>query len=979
MRARTLAVAIVVLALAAYLGRHFWTPGQEPARAPGILAYLEPELTSPGTGTAASSPTPARRFDAEQFRNPGVAFRPWTRWWWPGNDVEPAELRREIEMFASKGFGGVEIQSFGFGLPRDLPPEQVARILSFDSARYYRNLQVALATAREVGIGVDLTAGAGWPTASPAVELGDGLLGLTHSKFQVDGGREVRIPLDPPGGDLQAVVAARILREHGSDPDRPVTLDPSDLRVLDGFVDDDLELVWTPPAGRWQIVALWSAPTGQTPIAYPAARAAYIVNHFDRERVRANYDYLFGARTGLSSFFGGPLRAIFNDSFEFTTGRHFSEDFLEEFRARRGYDLRPFLPAILALGYNNAHIRPAHKRRPFWLRGVNERVMYDYDRTVSDLFIERFVIATADWAHQRGLVSRLQPYGIIFDVIRAAGEADIPEAEQAFAGGSELFLKLISSGALLANRPLVSAEALVFQGQDYMITPQKAKLAIDTLFAAGVNHVVYHGTPYRYPIGDTGALWNPWSSPASPRLAFSTVVAESDNFWRYQKQFNDYVARVQYALRLGRPTADVLIYYPYLGVVPRKLAGPGLDLARKQQPAKHLPHSSREAWLDANREIVLALENHGVRWAWVNDAALQSATARDAALEIESHRYQAVLLANVESMPPETAERLRVLADAQVPVVTHGNTPVRQPGYLDAVENDRRVREALGAIQQMPGYSSFDTAPALAAHLAHLSKGIVIARPQLMLRHLRVTLPDGGEMLFLRNRWHGDLPARLAVPEYFTACYWLDPVSGEIQSASLSETSVVSRNLSSFGSVLFYCTLRHPLPMPVLKAPAGPGPSEGTGPVNMLEHWDLEVERSWGAPIRRTGTSLFDWRNDAELKLNGTAGSYETTWQLSESEPGARYLLDLGRVEATAEVEVNGRRFPPLLFAPYRIDISNAVQVGENRLRIMVIPPTRNGMLDRAERGEPAFAHLRGRTNSALPAGLLGPVTIETD
>ncbi|NRA02964.1 MAG: hypothetical protein HRU00_10225, partial [Myxococcales bacterium] len=774
-----------------------------------------------------------------------------------------------------------------------------------------------------------------------------------------------------------AVVGARVLGAERAGGASPLELDPADLRVLDRFVDADLELVWTPPAGRWQIVALWSAPTGQTPIAYPAERAAYIVNHFDRNRVRANYDYLFGSRTDLAPYFGDPLRAIFNDSFEFTTGRHFAEDFLEEFRARRGYDLRPFLPAVLALGYNNAHIRPAGKKRPFSLAGVGERVMYDYDRTVSDLFIERFVIATSSWARERGLVSRLQPYGIIFDVIRAAGEADLPEAEQSFAGGSELFLKLVSSGALLGDRPIVSAEALVFQGQDYMLTPQKSKLAIDTLFAAGVNHVVYHGTPYRYPLGDRGALWNPWSSPASAQLAFSTVIAESDNFWRYQEQFNDYVARVQYALRLGRPSPDVLVYYPYLGVVPRKLAGPGLGLKRAKDRDRQLPRSAREDWLDANRQVLRQLEIHGIRWAWANDAALQTAAAKGGRLEIRGQRYKAVVLVNVEEIQPETAERLRDLAGAQVPVYVHGPSPTRQPGYLDFRTNDLRVREALGEIQRARKHAAFDSAASLAEHLAHFSEGVRYAKPRLLLSHRRVVLPDGGEILFLRNRWHGNLPAELQVPNGFAACYWLDPAAGTIHRASLGAESTASWELASFGSALFYCTPREPLPEAVLSERSDRARRDDVDSAQTLERWSLEVNRSEDDRILRSDAALFDWRDDPELRFVGVPGIYTTTWKLPESPKGSAYLLDLGRVEAAAEVELNGQRLGSLLFAPFRIDISKALVPGDNQLRITITPPTRNALLGQAARGDPALAHLRARANTSLSAGLLGPVRIE--
>jgi len=42
----------------------------------------------------------AQTLDAlrREFVNPPKAMRPVVRWWWPGGDVEPDELRREVRV-----------------------------------------------------------------------------------------------------------------------------------------------------------------------------------------------------------------------------------------------------------------------------------------------------------------------------------------------------------------------------------------------------------------------------------------------------------------------------------------------------------------------------------------------------------------------------------------------------------------------------------------------------------------------------------------------------------------------------------------------------------------------------------------------------------------------------------------------------------------------------------------------------------------
>lgn len=35
------------------------------------------------------------------FQEPPVEYRPFVRWWWPGNDVDKAELEREVDLLAN--------------------------------------------------------------------------------------------------------------------------------------------------------------------------------------------------------------------------------------------------------------------------------------------------------------------------------------------------------------------------------------------------------------------------------------------------------------------------------------------------------------------------------------------------------------------------------------------------------------------------------------------------------------------------------------------------------------------------------------------------------------------------------------------------------------------------------------------------------------------------------------------------------------
>lgn len=86
-------------------------------------------------------------FNAASFKMPSRYHGPLTRWWWPGNDVENAELRREIALFADYGFAGVEIQPFSQGLNFKGPDAQLKRQLSWDSPCFLRTFTRSVASS----------------------------------------------------------------------------------------------------------------------------------------------------------------------------------------------------------------------------------------------------------------------------------------------------------------------------------------------------------------------------------------------------------------------------------------------------------------------------------------------------------------------------------------------------------------------------------------------------------------------------------------------------------------------------------------------------------------------------------------------------------------------------------------------------------------------------------------------------------------
>jgi hypothetical protein len=93
----------------------------------------------------------------------GDSSKPWTRWWWMGNAVEEKELTRHLEEYARAGFGGVEL-SFIYGVKG--AENSYIELLS---PRWTETVRHTLREARRLGLGVDITLGAGWPYGGPMI------------------------------------------------------------------------------------------------------------------------------------------------------------------------------------------------------------------------------------------------------------------------------------------------------------------------------------------------------------------------------------------------------------------------------------------------------------------------------------------------------------------------------------------------------------------------------------------------------------------------------------------------------------------------------------------------------------------------------------------------------------------------------------------------------------------------------------------
>ncbi|MFD2719642.1 glycosyl hydrolase [Hymenobacter monticola] len=932
---------------------------------------------------AQQAPTPGQRtwlqpttFSLGSFGNPAGSYGPLTRWWWPGNLVTKTELQREINLFADYGFAGVEVQALQ--LPTPMTSDERRQLQTVDGPEYYENLRAMLDEARKRHLVVDLTDGSGWPPGGSYLTPEDGFLSLEFAAVTVAGGQKARVALPrvpnptPVPARLQAVLAAKTRPKAAGDTSRTVPLDEASVRVLTAGVRHDT-LTYELPAGSWQVIAFWSIPSNEQTAMAATRQQGPVLDHLDSVKVRKNYTHLFGARTGLAPYFGNPVRAIFNDSYEFKANRHYAPDFLAYFKAHRGYDITPYLPANMQKGYNFVEFMRPNAQPDFTFSDQDWRLRHDYDLTVSELLGEHFFNTSRTWAETRGLLHRTQGYGLNMDMIGMAGLASIPETESML--GPEANLKVMTSGALLYNKPIMTAEAAVFMNQAYTTTPQTVRLAVDKLFAAGVNQVVYHGVPYRRTserLGTEG--WYPFSTPALSLINFSSNLGEGNRFWPDQPEVNQYVRRVQYALRAGKPHADVLVYYPFLNVEdmpdnPEEiftLGTLGPATPPPVPPVAQAAARAKQAWAAQVYPLLNELEHQGLSWQWVNDASLQAATpGRDGQFAIRGNTFQALILANAAVLPLPTAEHLKDLSRQGLRLLATGELPTRQPSYLRWQENDRKTAQAIQAALKGKNSRYLRQPGEWATWLRQLTPAVRFSAPYPFTRQTQRELPDGSRVQFIWNKSAQWQNITLALGSQFKRSYWLNADAG---TTTPNAGPTVSYQLPPYGSVLLYAATT-----PAASAPAAPAAPvvNPTRQLLALEQWRLKTDS-----VELKNTPLFDWKTNPQLRYSAAEGVYTASFEWRPPAGTAPYFLDLGQVAYTAEVFLNGQRVGKRIYSPYVLDISRFLKPGANTLTVRVAPGQLNGYLNQARHGDPRYKQFKDRQDQVMSGGLLGPVVI---
>ena len=628
--------------------------------------------------------------------------------------------------------------------------------------------------------------------------------------------------------------------------------------------------------------------------------------------------------------------------------QNWPDGFAKTFRQQYGYDPLPWLPVLSGRIVGSAT--------------QSERFLWDLRRLVADHVATDYVGGMRAAANANGLGLWLENYGhwgFPGEFLKYGSQSDRIGGEFWVTGDlGSIECRAASSCANTYGKPFVSAESFT-GGPAFQSSPISLKARGDWSFCEGVNHVVLHVCIQQPSDEKIPGINAPWGTEFNRH---NTWFEDGGRAWI------NYERRCCWMLQQGWRAVDVAYFIgedaPKMTGVRNPVLPPGrdFDYINAEVIEKNLSVKDEKLMLP-----------HGVS-------------------------YRVLVLPKLNTMRPEVLAKIRDLVKAGATVV--GEPPSQSPSMENFPKNDMQVQKLAAEIwgadklaasgERKFGKGRVIWGKSLADIFAEMQTPPDIeyrdaaADANFLFTHRN--LPDG-EIYFVSNQKDR--------AEQVNCAFRVADKQPELWNAVTGERRLLPEWSEANGQTI----------VPLAFAPKQswfvvfrqPGKSVANGAKNfpelktvatLTDKWDVAFDPKWGGPAHVEFAQLTDWIKNADegIKFYSGTATYRTAFDLPASALAAseeKLYLDLGKVCDVATVRLNGQNLGTVWVAPWHVDISSAVKVGQNFLEITVVNPWNNRLV-----GDAKLPAEQRRTSLSLQtvkpdaplqsAGLLGPVTVQT-
>lgn len=721
----------------------------------------------------------------------------------------------------------------------------------------------------------------------------------------------------------------------------------SDVVDLTQYVKDGV-LDWDAPEGRWRVFRFGYGLTGKC--NHPASPEAtgYEVDKLDHDaavRYYNNYLKTYYDATGGKLGPGG-IEYLLTDSFE-AGPQTWTGKMPQEFKARKGYDLIPWLPALTGMVLNDTE--------------ETQRFLFDWRTVIGELMVENHYDVQNEVLAQYGMKRYTEGHeawrASVADGMEIKRSTDIPQSafwvtrnsDAYFGSQYEADIRESASVAHIYGQNIVAAESFTVHGQrngPWLYSPKVLKRSADGALASGLNRFVIH-TSQHQPVDDKvpGLSLGPYGQWFNRHQTWADEA----------KAWIDYLSRSSYLLQQGQFVADAAYYY-----------------GEANNPTGifqlNYPDMPRDYAYDFFGPYVIRNE----------------VKAEDGFMTVKTGmKYRLLMIdENIKHASVDILKKIKEFADAGVLIcgfrpqklATLTATEEEYDALVADIWDSGRPNVTVG----VPVHEVFEKAGIEPDFSYEIVAGEFEGNPDIRYVHRKL---ENGHIYWVANLENTpfDLKASFRIEGKRPVIWHAEDASTEPVSYSISDgRTVADLHLDQHRSVFVMFLDDAETDTFTLPAKSSKELLQVGGP------WKVAFKPGWGAPETAQFGQLASWteNEDDGIKYYSGPATYSSAFRLKSKDlKKGRILLDLGDVGELAVVTVNGKDCGTHIFEPFTVDITDAVKAGDNTLEIKVVNMWHNRLVgDVQPDAERTYTYTQmpfvTSTEPLLPSGLMGPVKI---
>jgi hypothetical protein len=567
----------------------------------------------------------------DNFKNPPVELGILPFWFWNG-DMDEEEMEWQLKEYKDKGIPGLFIHG------------RFGETIGYLSEVWFKKVQFAVKKAKEIGIDIWIYDEMNWPSGTAERQVLKKYPHLSQKYLEL-----VALNVDGP---LFTFLEATDDRYVNTGDSKPIAAYACTEREYRTKIDKLIDLT---PNLSFDKVIPWEAPKGKWRLLYFLEKEAnYYIDTMNPESTNRFIEITHeGYKNAVGEDFGSVIPGFYTDEpamHYYHAGKDnyvipWTSQMFKIFREKRGYDLKPHLPALyLDMGEKTASIR------------------YDFWRTLTEQYAETYYKRIRDWCDDNGVLFtghvlfeewlRLQARceGNIFKYLEHMHITGVdhlyPKIGTRKEPDQHVALKLGSSAAHHFGSTRLLCESM--GGTYWDCSLERMKWIANWEYVLGVNLFNNHG--YHYSIeGERKRDWPP-------------SQFYHHTWWKYYNHFTTYMARLGHVLSGGRHVAKILIIWPinsmWTNYVPQKHNAVSRNLEKSFN------------WLT---DILL---RHHFDFDYVDEDILAKAEIKNGKIHIRDEEYELLILPHLSHIKKDTYDALKkfisrngkVIADTILPV-----------------------------------------------------------------------------------------------------------------------------------------------------------------------------------------------------------------------------------------------------------------------------------------------------------------------